>query len=64
MAALEPHFWERLLQELGVNGDDLQARERSFQTMTAEQWEEWAAERDLPLVAVRQRSRPARRSDC
>jgi alpha-methylacyl-CoA racemase len=52
LAALEPHFWERLLEELEVQGDrrDL---ERIFETKTAEQWEEWATERDLPLAAVR-----------
>jgi alpha-methylacyl-CoA racemase len=52
LAALEGHFWERLLRELGVKGErrDL---ERIFQTRTAEQWEEWATERDLPLAAVR-----------
>ena len=52
LAALERHFWERLLRELEVKGDrpDLQ---RIFETRTAEQWEEWAAERDLPLAAVR-----------
>jgi hypothetical protein len=48
----EPHFWERLLQELEVKGDrrDL---ERIFETRTAEQWEEWATERNPPLAAVR-----------
>ena len=52
LAALEKHFWERLLGELEVKGDrrDL---ERIFETKTAEQWEEWATERDLPLAAVR-----------
>jgi alpha-methylacyl-CoA racemase len=52
LAALEGHFWERLLEELEAKGDrrDL---ERIFETRTAEQWEEWAAERDLPLAAVR-----------
>ena len=74
--ALEPHFWERLLEELGVEGDrrDLQ---RIFGTRTAEWWEEWAAERHLPLAAVRlaehdeanetasapQRKRPSRRGE-
>lgn len=53
LAALEPHFWELLLQELEVEGDR-QDLERIFETKTAEQWEEWAAERDLPLAAVRQ----------
>ncbi len=53
LAALEPHFWERLLEELGVDGDDRRDLERIFETETAEQWEEWAAARDLPLAAVR-----------
>jgi alpha-methylacyl-CoA racemase len=52
LAALEGHFWERLLRELEVE-DDRQHLERVFETRTAEQWEEWAAERDLPLAAVR-----------
>jgi len=40
------------LRELGVKGDR-QHLERVFETRTAERWEEWAAERDLPLAAVR-----------
>ena len=52
LAALEPHFWERLLQELGVKGNR-QDLGRIFETKTAEQWEEWAADRDFPLAAVR-----------
>jgi alpha-methylacyl-CoA racemase len=52
LAALEPHFWERLLKELGVEGDSQDLR-RIFRTKTAEQWERWAVERDLPLAAVR-----------
>jgi alpha-methylacyl-CoA racemase len=57
LAALEPHFWERLLQELGVGGDDRQDLERIFETETAGQWEEWATARDLPLAAVRDAER-------
>jgi crotonobetainyl-CoA:carnitine CoA-transferase CaiB-like acyl-CoA transferase len=41
------------LQELGVKGDERRDLERIFETKTAKQWEEWAAERDLPLAAVR-----------
>ena len=52
LAALEPHFWERLLQELAVKGER-QDLERIFETKTAAQWEEWATEHDLPLAAVR-----------
>ena len=54
LAALEPHFWKRLLQELGVEGESHQDLEQIFETRSAEQWEEWAIERDLPLVAVRE----------
>ena len=53
LAALEKHFWERLLGELGIEGDERRDLERIFETRTAEQWEEWAAERDLPLAAVK-----------
>lgn len=53
LAALEPHFWERLLQELGVKGDERRDLERIFVSKTAKQWEEWAAQCDLPLAAVR-----------
>jgi hypothetical protein len=76
VGGLQPHFWERLLEELGVEGDrrDLQ---RIFGTRTAERWEEWATERDLPLAAVRlveqdetdetasapQRKRPSRKGE-
>ena len=51
LAALEGHFWERLLRELGT--DDRRELERIFRTRTADQWEKWATERDLPLAAVR-----------
>jgi alpha-methylacyl-CoA racemase len=53
LAALEGHFWERLLRELGVEGNDRRDLERIFESRTAEQWEEWAVEHDLPLVAVK-----------
>ena len=49
---LEPHFWERLLQELGVEGNR-QDLGSIFETKTAEQREEWVADRELPLAAVR-----------
>jgi len=54
LAALEPHFWKRLLQELGVEGESHQDLERIFETKSAEQWEEWATDHDLPLVVVRE----------
>jgi crotonobetainyl-CoA:carnitine CoA-transferase CaiB-like acyl-CoA transferase len=51
VAALEPHFATRLYRELDLPLDsDLSAcmRER-----TADEWESWAQEHDLPLAAVR-----------
>ncbi len=50
VGALEPHFRARLFQGLGLaDGADPSA---VFATRTADEWEAWAAERDLPLVAI------------
>jgi alpha-methylacyl-CoA racemase len=54
IAALEPHFAERLLSEFGLKKADRTALERIFLQRKAASWEKWAAELDLPLVAVRQ----------
>lgn len=54
IAALEPHFAERLLSELGLKKADRTDLERVFRQRKAGSWEKWAAELDLPLVAVRQ----------
>jgi alpha-methylacyl-CoA racemase len=54
IAALEPHFAERLLAELNLKRADRGELERIFLQRTAAEWESWAAERDLPLAAVRQ----------
>ena len=51
VAALEPHFETRLHEQLGIpRGSDLSAR---MLERNAEEWEAWARERDLPIVAVR-----------
>ncbi len=51
VAALEPHFWQRLLSQLGVEGRaDVVAA--ALQTQPTAYWAQWAAERDLPLAAV------------
>jgi len=51
IAALEPHFETRLYQELGrPTRTDLSS---CFLERTADEWESWARERDLPIVAVR-----------
>jgi crotonobetainyl-CoA:carnitine CoA-transferase CaiB-like acyl-CoA transferase len=46
VAALEPRFRERLTTELGADLENV------FQTRTPPEWEQWAGERDLPIVAV------------
>lgn len=54
VAALEKHFRDGLSRELGLDGDISREKLRgSFLGKTALEWEEWAAERDLPIVAVR-----------
>jgi len=52
VAALEEHFWESLLLELGLEEATREDLEEVFSKKTAKDWEEWAEERDLPLKAV------------
>ena len=48
VGALEPHFRQRLYEGLEISeGSDPSA---VFATKTATEWEQWAADRDLPLV--------------
>ncbi len=50
IGALEPHFRARLYEALGLtDGSDPSL---ALLTRTAAEWEEWAVERDIPLVAV------------
>lgn len=52
VAALEPHFEARLFDALSMSPSaDPSAR---FLERTAEEWEAWARERGLPIVAVRE----------
>ncbi|MEP6782908.1 MAG: CoA transferase [Acidobacteriota bacterium] len=51
VGALEPHFRARLFAGLGL--DDGADPSAVFATRTALEWEQWAAARDLPLVALR-----------
>lgn len=53
IAALEPRFAERLLSELGIAQPDRQQLARIFRQRAAAEWERWAEERDLPIVAVK-----------
>ena len=51
VAALEPHFRERLYGALGL--PDGHALDQVMLTKTAVQWERWAERLDLPLARVR-----------
>ncbi|GMQ87975.1 MAG: CaiB/BaiF CoA-transferase family protein [Gammaproteobacteria bacterium] len=61
LAALEPHFWQRLQQVLelkqpeqtGLTQKDLA---QCFLARTAVDWERWGKDHDLPIVALRESS--------
>ncbi|MGH9565510.1 MAG: CoA transferase [Candidatus Angelobacter sp.] len=53
VAALEPQFASRLLTELKLTQADRDLLTQVFRQRKAQDWEAWAAERDLPLAAVR-----------
>ena len=53
IAALERHFLARLAQELALERVTREAMKEVFITRTAAEWEEWAADRDIPLLAVK-----------
>ncbi|GAA1327219.1 CoA transferase [Leucobacter albus] len=53
LAALEPHFWERTREALGVTGTSEEFT-RVFAGKTSSEWESLAASRDIPLAAVRE----------
>jgi alpha-methylacyl-CoA racemase len=51
VAALEPHFRSRFYQALGLaDGSDPQ---HALRDKSAQEWEAWARDRDLPIVALR-----------
>lgn len=52
VATLELHFLENLLLELGLEEASRENLKEAFSHKTAKEWEEWARERDLPLVAL------------
>lgn len=53
LAALEPHFWRRFNEELGLAAPDREQLQTVFLTRTAREWEAWGTARDLPLAALR-----------
>jgi len=54
LAALEPHFLQRLLDELNMTCAREDEFQRIFLTRTATEWEVWGTKRDLPIAAVRE----------
>ena len=53
VAALEPHFAERLARELGLSELTHERAAKAFRSRTADEWETWAIAHDLPIAAVR-----------
>lgn len=53
VAALEPHFSQRLARDLGLASLTVEALRERFRVDTADHWERWARDRDLPIVALR-----------
>ena len=52
VAALEAHFGKRLAEALGVEASSAELA-RAFAQRTAEEWQTWAQQHDLPIAAVR-----------
>ncbi len=53
VGALEPHFKKTLYGALNCSPDDIAALRSLLMSKTAHEWEEWARELDLPVVALR-----------
>lgn len=53
VAALEPHFAQRLQSALGVERVTRETFATAFALRTANEWETWAGAHDLPIAAVR-----------
>jgi len=54
VAALEPHFWQRLQSGLGVSNPTAEELARVFLTRTTAEWAAWGTTHDLPLAPVRE----------
>ena len=52
VAALEPAFAQRFISELNLSEATFTNLEIIFKQLTAQEWEQWARERDLPVTAV------------
>ncbi len=51
VAALEPHFKERLQSALGITS--IEEYKAAFITRNATEWQQWGQEHDVPVVAVK-----------
>ncbi len=54
VAALEPHFRERLQREFALERLDAEALQHVLRQHSAAYWEAWGLERDLPVAALRE----------
>ena len=54
VAALEPHFKAALVKALNCESRDPEDWRPIFAKKSAAEWEAWAKEFDLPIVAVKQ----------
>jgi crotonobetainyl-CoA:carnitine CoA-transferase CaiB-like acyl-CoA transferase len=54
VAALEPHFWQNLGRALGLVAPGRDQLQAVFRTRSADEWEAWGTQQDLPIVAVRE----------
>lgn len=52
LAALEPHFRERLARELGLADLTAGSLGAAFRARTALEWDAWGSRHDIPLAAV------------
>jgi crotonobetainyl-CoA:carnitine CoA-transferase CaiB-like acyl-CoA transferase len=52
VAALEPHFWNKLIKQLGLVEISYEDLQDIFLTRTANEWESWANANDIPISAL------------
>lgn len=52
VACLEPHFWHHLQQVLQLDDPGYEELAHCFLQRSAEEWEQWGIEQDLPIAAV------------
>jgi crotonobetainyl-CoA:carnitine CoA-transferase CaiB-like acyl-CoA transferase len=56
VAALEPHFYRRLCEQLGVSSPSYQSLAACFASQSNSYWSEFAAKHDLPIEPVKMSS--------